>query len=200
MMSQHIVYNPFPGGDIIKPILKLLNTSGKNVSREDIYAESDYSWYVTDENFHKQKIKVMLTKLQHNKNKPIFAKLFGGLLHLPAISAFSAASIYNTKGTMFPTKESNLIGENAFRKESLAWAAIQGGRLSLGITSKDTTPYKILSITLAAYILAQLGYAEIQMSNGNADSPIAHYNKAKGGGWNAHLVPYSANKNKTESQ
>lgn len=88
-----------------------------------VYATSDKSWYITDDNFYDQKTKVMITKMSNEANRPLFARLLG--ISYPAQTFYSAAAIYNTKGTMFPQNESELLGTFAKEKDSLFGAKRQ---------------------------------------------------------------------------
>jgi hypothetical protein len=107
--------------------------------------------------------------------------------------AYSAASIYNTKGTMFPTEESDLIGPfdtAELRIASAASFAIQLALFEVQLLKDDKTPYKIMTIAISAYLAARTIYTYMKIEDGKEQSPITRYSESKDGGWGAHLVPY----------
>ena len=206
----HIVYNPFPLKDVLdklgsalastlkkvgidpeEKIMNVLNLPGSAL-KEKVHAESEYSWYITDENFSDQKIQAALIKIPKDEDKPLFAKLLG--IDFPSISAFSAAAIYNTQGTMFPSEESDIIGKTDTEVLLLGITAAQYGIFSAEMLSKDPTPYKVLSIVTLAYLAVRVLERTVKYQGGEGNSaetsPIAAYKEAKFGGWNAHLIPY----------
>jgi hypothetical protein len=62
------------------------------------------------------------------------------------------------------------------------------------LVSKDSTPYKILSVLQGVYITARVAERIIGAKKDPLTSPINAYNEAKLGGWAAHLVPYNSAK------
>ncbi|MDR2773074.1 MAG: hypothetical protein LBB93_06390 [Elusimicrobiota bacterium] len=208
----HIVYNPFPLGDILEEIngglLKLLENVGmdpdsiimkafglsSSALKQQVYEKAEYSWYVADKNFGQQKVQVALVKMSDEKNKPLFAKWLD--IDYPSMAVFSASGIYNADGPMFPTEESDLIGMSDMEGLLYAALAAQMGIFIANLASEDPTPYKILTIALSAYLLARTALRAINVKNDPKTSPINAYNDAKFGGWGAHLIPY---KSSTES-
>ena len=199
----HFVYNPFPGHEllelikdklsdseiaIVKPILEILIEICAGFQNMKVYAKSDYSWYITAKNFHKQKIKITLTKPQlSNKNRPLFADLLG--IKYPNITVFSAASIYNVKGRMFPSQESEFTG---FPSKYLYWGTLP---VYLAVMAKMTAECvkinKLFGGIVGIHLSATFVARGIQGSIGEGNSPISNYEKSKEGGWAAHLVPYT---------
>jgi hypothetical protein len=210
----HIVYNPFPLKDVLdfvnSGVSALLDKVGLNPGdiimkatglpdsalKEQVHEEADYSWYVTDENFSDQKIQVMMVKFPKDKDSPLFAKLLG--IKYPTLTTFAAAAIYNADGAMFPTEESDLIGESDMEAILIGIAGVQALIFEAQVISKDVTPYKILSIATVAYLLARLFYRGLAVKNDPKTSPINAYNAAKFGGWGAHLIPYKSRSDNKE--
>jgi len=217
----HIVYNPFPIAGLkdsilqaldmfppLKAIFRVLELSGMDFDEiigqmldklgiseivgEKVYATTDHSWYISDgENMYKQKIKVSLSKLPNSKNDPLFKKFLN--IAYPLITVFSASSIYNTKGTMFPEEESNLVGMLPADTELTLDAAVAKQDLELmkGIVELIPPPIgKLLAAGVEIYILGIKGEHLLRKYDGVKNSPMGNYEKAKEGGWAAHLVPY----------
>jgi hypothetical protein len=204
----HIVYNPFPLGDLVSLIsgsLKdLFEKIGLNAedtvagflgmpsgaTKQKVYKKVDYSWYIMDENFSQQKIQAALIKLPSDKNKPLFSKLLG--IKYPLITVFSASAIYNADGPMFPSKESDLIGMTD--TEPILYAALMSeyGIFISELVSRDTTPYKILSGIVTLYLGARVVERVLKVKSDPETSPINAYNEGKFGGWAAHLIPYKS--------
>jgi len=158
------------------------------VYREPAHGDAKYSWYVTDKNFHRQKIKVTFSKSGNNKRPPLFARLLG--IKHPVISVFSAAAIYNTKGAMFPSKESNLTG---FPPLPVCVADNLGTLKQIVKVVTDCAKInKLAAEALAVYLAASFGYALSQGAVGQETSPVKNYYDSKDGGWAAHLVPYGS--------
>ncbi|MDR2860883.1 MAG: hypothetical protein LBV66_03510 [Elusimicrobiota bacterium] len=208
----HIVYNPFPLKDItdliteklsgaVISVMEKLGMDPENIiknalnlssgfMKEKVYKKSDYSWYITDENFSDQKVQVVLLKPAKDKNRPLFSKLLK--IKYPTMAAFSAASIYNVDGTMFPSKESDLIGKPDTEVLLAATTTAQSAIFIAQMVTKDSTPYKILSILTGAYVTIRVVIRFASVKEDAATSPINAYNKAKFGGWAAHLIPYKS--------
>jgi hypothetical protein len=199
----HTVANPFPLADIIKFAREELgeivndevveyieNALGmtEDMFEEKVYDTDSESWYVAADNFSDQKIAVVLRKKNSSSNAPLFASWLR--IQYPQMFAYSASSIYNAKGTMFPTEESDLIGPSDLNIVSYASLLIQAGIYIAKVGIKDKTPYKILTIGITAYLAIRTFYMISQINEGKEQSPITRYNDAKMGGWGAHLVPY----------
>jgi hypothetical protein len=207
----HFVYNPFPGyellelikdelGDseatIVKPILEIILEICGGFQDMKVHSKSDYSWYITDrDNIHKQKIKVSLTKLFPKRNDtPLFAGLLG--IEYPVITVFSAAAIYNTKGTMFPSQESEFTG---FPSNELQFLLVPiYGYLMIEMAAKCIKINKLFGGIVGIHLAATFSARYIQGMIGEGNSPIKNYEKAKGGGWNAHLVPYKDKEDRSD--
>jgi len=177
-LIPHFVYNPEIGTEI--------EGLYGDFQTRNVHGRDKYSWYITGENFHKQKIKVMLSKLENGNSKPLFARLLG--IKYPSITVFSAAAIYNTKGTMFPKQETEFTG---FPPTSIA-IAINAATLAQmsGVTAECAKISKAFAATVEACMLASFAYSLYQGGIGQDNSPIKNYQDSKDGGWAAHLIPY----------
>ncbi|MDR3049886.1 MAG: hypothetical protein LBV16_08680 [Elusimicrobiota bacterium] len=161
------------------------------------------TWFVSTDNIYKQKVKVRLTKLDNDKKTLYMPRLLD--IDLPALRiAYSAAAIYNTKGTMFPTKSSN---DSTGLPNGTVVAIIEALYIeTMGETSKKIwdkfgnipivgpviaglliTTYITPSIAMHAYSFA------VALGVEDSKNPMKSYINAKNGGWAAHLVPYSNN-------
>jgi len=199
----HTVANPFPlaaiikyardklGGiiseDDAKSVEDMLGL-GDDIYEEKVYEQYPESWYITADNFSEQKTFVILRDNTAHYSSPLFARLLD--IKQPKAVVYSAAAAYNTKGTMFPTEESDLLGPSDTQLVSYAGTALQAGIYILRIVKQDKTPYRILSIGVTAYLAGMTIYVASKISDGEKNSPISNYNKAKSGGWAAHLTPY----------
>jgi hypothetical protein len=198
----HTVANPFPIADIIRyagerlggligdEMTSILGIGG-DMYNEKVYAADDHSWYVAGDNFSDQKVAVILRKKDSSSSTPLFTKLLG--IQYPQMFAYSAASIYNAKGTMFPTQESDLIGPfdtAELEAISLGSFVIQALLFEAQLIKDDKTPYKIMSILIGAYLAVRTAYTLAKINEGKEQSPITRYSEAKKGGWGAHLAPY----------
>lgn len=208
IMGAHIVYNPYPTfldsgvTEALRnafPVLEVLIALEKvsEYMPKKKYEEKPYSWYITDkENFYKQKIRLSMTKvkkLNDGSYKPLFSKLLD-IFYPEIMTVYSASAIYNTKGTMFPDKEDTNTGipESAVQIAYNSLYAFKAAEF-LKRLSDLKVPAKFILI-LAAGISAEAG-ARYGTAFMNENNPIDAYNKAKDGGWSAHLVPY-----KTENE
>jgi hypothetical protein len=202
----HFVYNPYPvyfgdaladalsknkGNIILATVAKLMSFIDENMPKKKS-EEKDYSWYITDkENFYKQKIRVSLSNagvlFSEGEDAPLFKKLFN--ISKPLTTVFSAASIYNTKGTMFPDSE----GTNTGTLKGKAYFAydssflIQSGQFINSLDNWKLPPYVIVGI--AAYIMAESMAAYLSALN-DKNNPVDAYLDAREGGWAAHFVPF----------
>jgi len=209
-----IVYNPLPNfgqyemdemsgesnsqGDwgTVKKILSPITTVGKLIGRGSTveYKHDDYSWYVADkDNISNQKIRMTIIKLASDSDRPLFAKLLG--ISYPIMVANSAAAIYNTKGTMFPSKEGTNTGVTdapLFYLNTGAESA-QVAMLTAKLINVFEKPGAIASLAIGGYVTARtaLNWARAYYDK---DNPIDAYDAAKKGGWAAHLVPYDVEK------
>ncbi len=200
----HIVFNPFPMESMLKIIESIAPIYSKSAVEEAkslisgidsvtevVSSQSDYSWYITDRNFHKQKIKVDLIKITNENDSPLLKKWLK--LDSPFNSmkkAFSAAAIYNTKGTMFPKTESEFTGFPPkfinYMTEGIIFTAMM---TKIGeFFSKNLVLGVAASIYLPSVLAASLYTGNI--GNNINISPIKSYEESKLGGWAAHLVPY----------
>jgi len=161
--------------------------------------ESDYSWLVEDENFHEQKIVLVLRK-KPNEKKTVFARLLD--IKFPELIAYSAAAPYNVKGSMFPKQESEYTGLN---KETAAVSelssALQYLLMAKAILEAKNIPY--LGTVIAAlgegFLAAAKGASLIHLTNiKTSDNPIDTYLKARAGGWAAHLIPYKTKEDENQ--
>jgi hypothetical protein len=200
----HFVYNPFPAYEllelaknkldasdlaIVKPILDIIIEVCGAFQEMKVYEKSEYSWYIADKNFHKQKIKVSMTNegfLGKNKNNPLFTDLLG--IKYPIMTVFSAASIYNTKGAMFPRQESSFTGFPT--RDLKILLDIAYGTISGRLIAQCTKIHKLFGGLVSIHLVATYAARNIQGLIGEGNSPIKNYEKAKDGGWAAHLVPY----------
>jgi hypothetical protein len=208
-IMPHTVANPFPFADILAYAKEKLGDTvdfgdiesmlglPEDIFEEKVSEEDPTSWYVTDENFSDQKITVILTK-DIGGSKPFLAGLLG--IKYPSMTVFSASAIYNTKGTMFPSEESDLIGPSDLQVLSYLSVLIQGGIYVGRLVTKDKTPYKLLTIGVTAYLAARAIYAFVKISEGKEHSPITNYNNAKMGGWDAHLIPFKTERGNNQNQ
>ncbi|MCL2484830.1 MAG: Tad domain-containing protein [Endomicrobia bacterium] len=203
----HIVYNPYPAfadsalQDVLKdifPAAKVLSELG-NLYNEYVpkkkHYEKPYSWYVVDEeNFYKQKIKISMTKYKEDKSdKPLFSGLLK-IVYPQAMTVYSAAAIYNTKGTMFPDKEDTNTGipDSMVRMSYNVLFLAKTGEFIKSL-HKAKVPPKIIGVVAAAITAER--YARYLKAFKNKNNPINAYNDAKEGGWGAHLVPYKSSEN-----
>jgi hypothetical protein len=199
----HTVANPFPLADIMKIAMEKLGDAvdeeifeyvenmlgmSEDMYEEKVYETDPESWYVAADNFSDQKIAVILRKKDSSSNAPIFTRWLD--IKYPQMFAYSASAIYNTKGTMFPTQESDLIGPSDITLFTYGSLLIQGGVYVLKVLAEDKTPYKLLTIGITAYLALRTVYMLAKIDEGKEQSPITRYNDAKMGGWGAHLVPY----------
>ncbi|MDR3243343.1 MAG: hypothetical protein LBT79_01200, partial [Elusimicrobiota bacterium] len=115
----------------------------------------------------------------------------------PTIIAYSAAAIYNTKGTMFPSEESSVVGmpnwEIALVAEGLYAASM--AQFVKSIVKFFPGPLEPIGYAIAAALLApSVGFHaySLVMAIGLDDkkNPMKSYTNAKEKGWAAHLVPF----------
>lgn len=165
-----------------------------------VYAKSDTSWYISTEDIYKQKIKVNLSdeNLLNNENR--YTPLFGNLLGIrkPVIIVRSAASIYNTKGTMFPDKKGKNTG---YPNLSVAipfktLIAKQFAVFSIKLYSKVP---KIVATVIVGFIAGNIALNMFLAVN-DKNNPIDAYLDSRKGGWAAHLVPYGKDQDETERE
>lgn len=213
-LGEEVKKHPFLGAvlgflfdsvdDLIDYILDLLGLKASyfgSSTRET----SPYSWYIIDEEkFYNQKTSVIIRKRRDNRNRPLFASLLN--IAYPSLTSFSAAAIYNTKGTMFPKKESNKLG--TFTKDGgapsgieavlLAFTTAQTIKLDVQLAAK----YGKVGAIAAAAVTGYCGAVYLRMwhacKEGREDSAMNNYLNAKDGGWAAHLVPYHTDQGEEE--
>jgi hypothetical protein len=186
------------------------------LAREKLGDKEKYSWLVEGEDMHEQKIVVAMRKKPNAKNNPLFMQFLD--IKYPEVIVFSASAAYNTRGTMFPTKEDTFTGATLLTagaaEASAAWqlalfALVAKNAVSFG-------PYGVAA-ALIAIGGAGINYEINQLANSrnirgiiptfnpllfqviNKDNPISAYadvveeKNGRRGGWAAHLVPYRTN-------
>ncbi len=163
-----------------------------------VYAKKDYSWYITADNFKDQKTQIVLMKMAGDDNKPLFYRWLG--INYPSIYVFSAAAIYNTKGTMFPSRESELLGTISPKSQyyildfifhfSLPTTNAQIFYLAGEIAEQIPYIGNLLALLVSLYAENMNNMMFFKAISGTADSPMNNYMEAKEGGWAAHLVPF----------
>ncbi|AKL97665.1 hypothetical protein Epro_0286 [Endomicrobium proavitum] len=160
---------------------------------ESEYDQSQYSWFVEDEDLYKQKIKVTLRKKPNSNNTPLFARLLN--IKYPEIIVYSAAAPYNTKGSLFPKTETTYTG-NTLATSALNEAAFLEQLTLLNIAGLRSIKFSAILgpeapiIVAAAVAFVDVCIAAKRIMNVKQDNPIDAYDNAKAGGWGAHLVPY----------
>ncbi|MDR1942111.1 MAG: hypothetical protein LBQ47_07270 [Endomicrobium sp.] len=202
----HFVYNPYPiylgdaladalsknsSNGILYIVSKLISFIDDNMPQKE-FQKKEYSWYITDnEKFYKQKIKVSLTDPEFLNSGNSDGLLFKSLLSIskPLITVFSAASIYNTKGTMFPDSEGTNTGT---LKGSMLYAydilfIAQSAKFLSSLNNWKLPPYVIAAI--AAYITSEAALSYMTAAQ-DKNNPIDSYLNARSGGWAAHIVAY----------
>lgn len=156
------------------------------------YMSDNYSWYVQDEDFYDKKLVALGVKnLGTDRNYPYFKNIFN--IQMPQLTAYSASGVYNTADSMIPEHESVYTGVNFVSLSSLILLVKQSQMLI-------TAAAELVEIPLAGWAAAlvlglinadMLATSVINFDNArkDANTPIYKYNKAKSGGWDAHLVP-----------
>jgi len=156
------------------------------------YKTDKYSWYVQDENFYDKKLVAIGTKVSgNNENYPYFKNIFK--VQMPQLLTYAAAGVYNTAGEMIPDKESVYTGVNLVALSSLILLAKQSQMLITAAAELSEIPVAgwICAAILIGLNIDMLATSAINYVNAKDDknTPIYKYNKAKNGGWDAHLVP-----------
>lgn len=156
------------------------------------YKTDQYSWYIQDENFYDKKLVAIGMKIsRNNENYPYFKNIFK--VQMPQLLTYAAAGVYNTAGEMMPEKESVYTGANFVALSSLILLAKQSQMLITSAAELSEIPLVgwLCSSILLALNVDMLATSAINYVNAKDDknTPIYKYNKAKNGGWDAHLVP-----------
>jgi hypothetical protein len=216
-MASHLsekylaVITPFPTGasdfglERNKQKAKFIKAGTINLGIKFYYPSStlktmDETWFVSTDKIYKQKVKVMLTTIDNDKKNLYMPRLLDIDL-IPRI-AYSAAAIYNTKGTMFPTKSSN----NSTGLPNLTVVAIIEALYLETIAETSAKIWEkfgdiplvgpiIAAAYEAAYITPSLAIHAVGLAMAinvpDSKNPMRSYVNAKSGGWAAHLVPYN---------
>ncbi|MDD2523597.1 MAG: hypothetical protein PHG84_00280 [Endomicrobiaceae bacterium] len=159
------------------------------------YTQDKVSWYIQDKDFYDKKLIAVGTKLstaKSNENYPLFANMVG--IKYPTMYAVSAVGIYNTKGAMFPDKESDEIGLSYITAAVLSPMIIKQLKVFYD-ASEALSLIPVVGPILGGTVLISGGiYAAVAVDKiisepNNKNTPIYQYNNAELGGWDAHFVP-----------
>lgn len=161
------------------------------------YTKDKVSWYVQDKNFYDKKIiafGVKNSSYKTNKGYPLFAEIIG--IDYPSLYAVSAAGIYNTKGSMFPSVESGETGLSYFTAALLSPMIIKQLKVfydASEVLSMIPAVGPVLggAVLVSGGIYAAAAVEKIISEPDNKNTPIYQYNHSEFGGWDAHLVPVS---------
>lgn len=156
------------------------------------YKTDKYSWYVQDENFYDKKLVAIGTKvLKNNESFPYFKNIFK--VQMPQLLTYAAAGVYNTAGDMIPEKESVYTGVNSVALLDLILIVKQSQMLITSAAELSEIPLAgwICATILIGLNVDMLATSALNYANTKDDknTPIYKYDKAKNGGWDAHLVP-----------
>lgn len=152
------------------------------------------TWFISTKDIYKQKIYVTLIKYQSGGIWSL-AKLFGSTK--PNVYAYSAAAIYNTKGTMFPSGESAITGLPNAEVALIIEALYESSRLKFVSSVSDLAPpgFKWIAVSIAEGVLSGSVFMHLisffeAIALDDSLNPMKSYINAKDGGWSAHLVPW----------
>lgn len=159
------------------------------------WCKDDVAWYRMDNSFHQQKLIAIAVKKPQspsNRGYPWFGR-FIGLSSWPPIITVAAAAVYNTAGPMFPDTDDSCTG---IRWEllipSLAFTNIQLSEMRILALKLAAIPFigqglsVTIKITTETVRLVALAATAQALSD---TTPVSAYEKARSGGWDAHLVP-----------
>ena len=159
------------------------------------WCKDDVAWYRMDNSFHQQKLIAIAVKKPQspsNRGYPWFGR-FMGLGDWPPIITVAAAAVYNTAGPMFPDNDDPGTGiQQELIIPSLAFTSrqlVNMDRFAREIASLPVIgPW--LSAAAEAATIGVAGMAAVATVRALSDTtPISAYEKARSGGWDAHLVP-----------
>jgi len=161
------------------------------------YTKDKISWYVQDKDFYDKKIIAFGTKPSSsasNNGYPLFAKTAD--IKFPSLYAVSAAGVYNTKGGMFPSKESHETGLSYFTAALLSPMIMKQLKVfydASEVLSMIPAVGPVLggAVLVSGGIYAAASVDKIISEPENKSTPIYQYNHSELGGWDAHLVPVS---------